>query len=93
VPQAVLTFSRTLSKDVTASTGIGRYAMKGAFGEPIDFAERLFFIGTQVRETPRTAVLVTFRRTAFEGISTFPTAANSPDFTGSALIVEQRVQL
>ena len=93
VPQAVLTFSRSLSNYVTASTGLGRYAMKGAFSEPIDFAERLFFIGTQVRETPHTAVLVTFRRTAFEGISTLPTAGIGADFTGSALIVEQRVQL
>jgi hypothetical protein len=93
VPQAVLTFSRKLSGNVTASTGLGRYAMKGAFSEPIDFAERLFFVGTQVAETPKTALLVTFRRTAFEGLSTFPAAGIGADFTGSAVIVEQRLQL
>ena len=92
VPQAVATFARTVSANVTASVGLGRYAIKGAFSEPIDFAERLFFIGAQVRETPKTALLVTFRRTAFSGISTLPAAGNSPNFTGSALIVEQRVQ-
>ena len=93
VPQAVLTFSRKVSDNVTAATGIGRFAMKGAFSEPIDFAERLFFVGAQVRETPKTTMLVTFRRTAFEGISTFPAAGVAPDFTGSAFILEQRVAL
>jgi hypothetical protein len=93
VPQAVLTFARHLSGDVTVDVGLGRYAMKGAFSEPIDFAERLFFIGTELQQTPQTALLVTFRRTAFGGISTFPSSPRSPNFTGSALIVEQRVKL
>ena len=93
VPQAVLTYSRKISGNVTAATGIGRYAMKGAFSEPIDFAERLFFVGTQIRESPKTSMLVTFRRTAFEGVSTFPAAGTGADFTGSALILEQRVEL
>ena len=93
VPQAVLTYSRKVSSSITAATGIGRYAMKGAFAEPIDFAERLFFVGAQVAETPKTSLLVTFRRTAFDGISTFPAAGTVPDFTGSALIVEQRLAL
>ena len=93
VPQAVLTYSRKVSDNVTAAAGIGRYAMKGAFSEPIDFAERLFFVGAQIRETPETSVLVTFRRTVFEGISTFPAAGIGADFTGSAFILEQRVAL
>lgn len=92
VPQTVLTFSRHLSSNVVAATGIGRYGMKGAFSEPIDFAQRLFFIGTQIQETPRAAIDLTFRRTAFGGITTFPASPQSPNFTGSALIVEQRVQ-
>lgn len=93
VPQAVATFSRHLSPEITVATGLGRYAMKGAFAEPIDFAERLFFIGTQIQQTPRSSLLVTLRRTAFSGISTFPAASRDPRFTGSALIVEQRVKL
>ncbi len=93
VPQAVLTLSRHLSGNITAATGLGRYAMKGTFAEPIDFAERLFFIGTQIRETAKSSVSLTFRRTSFAGLSTAPAADRSPDFTGSAIIVEQRVQL
>jgi hypothetical protein len=93
VPQAVLSLSRHLSGNVTAAAGIGRYAMKGTFAEPLDFVERLFFVGTQIQETPATALLVTFRRTAFGGISTAPAIDRGADFTGSALIVEQRVRL
>jgi hypothetical protein len=92
VPQAVLTYSRHLSSNVVAATGIGRYAMKGAFSEPIDFAQRLFFVGAQIQETPKAALDVTFRRSAFGGITTFPASPLSPNFTASTLIVEQRVQ-
>jgi hypothetical protein len=93
VPQAVVTFARHVSANVTADIGLGRYAMKGAFAEPLDFAERLFFIGTEVQQSPQSTLLLTFRRTAFGGISTFPSAKRSPDFTGSALILEQRLSL
>ncbi len=90
VPQAVATYSRHFSPAVVAAVGLGRYAMKGAFSEPLDYAERLAFAGVQVRQSGRAALLVTFRRTAFAGITTFPASPRSPDFTGSALIVEQR---
>jgi hypothetical protein len=93
VPQAMLTFARHLSPNVVAAAGLGRYALKGAFAEPLDFAERLFFAGIEVQQTPRSSILVTFRRTAGGGITTFPFGPNSPDFTGSALIVEQRLRL
>ncbi len=79
VPQAVVTFSRHFSPAVT-----------GAVAEPIDFSERLFFAGVQVRQTAKASLLVTFRRTAFSGITTFPASPRPPNFTGSALIVEQR---
>ncbi|GAC1408834.1 MAG: hypothetical protein NVSMB64_17450 [Candidatus Velthaea sp.] len=92
VPQAVLTFAKRASNDVTIATGVGRYAMKGAFAQPIDFAERLFFIGAQIRQTPKSAFLITFRRTSFRGLSTVPAAGNSPNFTGSAIVLEQRFQ-
>jgi hypothetical protein len=93
VPQAVLTLSRHFSGNVTAAAGIGRYAMKGTFAEPIDFAERLFFVGTQIQQTPKAALLITFRRTSFGGMSTVPGTERGADFTGSALIVEQRIRL
>lgn len=91
VPQAVLTFSRSLSPSVTGALGIGCYAMNGAFAERIDFAERLFFAGVQIRQSSTASLLVTFRRTAVAGLSTFPAFPRSPNFTASTLIVEQRV--
>jgi hypothetical protein len=90
VPQAVATFSRRLSRNVEAALGEGRYAAQGTFSEPIDFAQRLYFAGAIVRETPRSSLLVTFRRVLFSGIPTYPSLPRSPDFTGSAVIVEQR---
>jgi len=93
VPQAVLSFARHLSPNVVASVGLGRYALKGTFSEPIDFAERLFFAGVEIQQTPRSALLVSFRRTAAGGLTTYPLAPDSPDFTGSTIIVEQRLRL
>ncbi len=92
VPQAVATYSRHFSPSVVGALGLGRYGIKGAFAEPIDFAQRLFFAGIQVRQTAKAALLATFRRTAFSGITTFPASPRSPNFTGSAFIVEQRYQ-
>jgi hypothetical protein len=91
VPQAVLTYSRHVSPNVVVATGLGRYALKGTFSEPIDFAERLFFLGTEIRQTGRASLLISFRRSSAGGMTTYPLIPNSPDFTGSALIVEQRL--
>jgi len=93
VPQALLTFDRRLSQNVVASVAAGRYAMDGRFSEPIDFAERIFLAGVEVKETARASVLLSFRRTTFAGDSTAPLAGISPDFTGSLVVVEQRVHL
>ena len=92
VPQAVVTYSRAFGANLSFAAGLGRYAMKGAFAEPIDFAERLAFAGVQFRSSSRASTLITFRRTAFAGISTFPASPASPNFTGSALIAEERVR-
>ncbi|HMD02547.1 MAG TPA: hypothetical protein VKG44_06220, partial [Candidatus Baltobacteraceae bacterium] len=93
VPQVVLTYSRRVSPNVVVATGLGRYGMKGTFSEPLDFAQRLFFAGVEVKQTPLSSLLVSFRRTAFGGITTYPSSPLSPNFTGSGLIVEQRVHL
>ncbi len=93
VPQAMLTYSRHISPAILGATGFGRYAAKGTFSEPIDFSQRLFFAGVTIRQSPRAALLATFRRTAFGGKTTFPASSLSPNFTGSALILEQRLQL
>jgi hypothetical protein len=93
VPQAVLSLDRHLGAHVLASVGLGRYAANGRFSEPIDFAERVFLAGVEAEETPRTSLLLSFRRSTFSGISTFPEAGISPDFTGSLFTLEQRVRL
>lgn len=90
VPQAVLTYSRHFSPNVVAAIGLGRYGMQGVFSEPISFAERRAFVGAEIQQSPRSSTLISFRRTSFSGTSTFPTSPLSPDFIGSALIVEQR---
>jgi hypothetical protein len=93
VPQAVLGFSHAFSKSALVSVDVGRYAMDGRFSEPIDFAERLFSIGAEIKESPRSSLLADFRRTAFGGLSTAPAAGLSPNFTGSLVVVEQRIHL
>ncbi len=93
VPQAVLTYSRHFSPALVAAVGFGRYAMKGAFAEPIDFADRLFFAGVEVQQTPKSAILISLRRSLFKGVTTFPGSSRSPDFSGSSLVIEQRFTL
>ena len=90
VPQAVLTYSRHISPLVVVAAGMGSFGMNGAFSEPLDFFQRLYFAGIEMQQTPQASLLVSFRRTTFAGISTYPPSPLSPDFTGSALIVEQR---
>jgi hypothetical protein len=90
VPQVMLTYSRHVTKNVVAALGAGSYGTSGAFSEPIDFFERLYFAGVELQQSPHAALLVSFRRTIFSGITTFPASSRSPDFTGSNLIVEQR---
>ncbi|MGP6190755.1 MAG: hypothetical protein ACLPSH_11890 [Vulcanimicrobiaceae bacterium] len=93
VPQAVLIYSRHFSPVVVGAVGLGRYAIKGTFSEPIDFAQRLYFAGAEIKETPNASALLSLRRTIFGGTTTFPSSPLSPDFTGSQLILEQRYQL
>lgn len=93
VPQAVLTYSRHFSPAFVLATGIGRYGMIGTFSEPVDFAQRIFFVGAIFKETAKASILATFRRNAFGGNPSYPPIPTSPDFTGSQLIVEQRYQI
>jgi len=93
VPQAILTFDRHISSNVIASAGLGRYAMNGRFSEPLDFSERVFLAGVEVRETSQASLLTSFRRFAFGGITTDPSDPRSPNFTGSLITVEQRLHL
>ena len=91
VPQYVFTYARNFSKNVTGAAGLGRYGIGGTFAEPLGFGQQLYFAGVQVKQTARSAIQVTFRRQIFNGITTYPASPLSPNFTGSGLIVEQRV--
>lgn len=93
VPQAVLAYARHLSPNVVVSTGLGRFAVKGAFSEPIDLSERLLFAGFELAQTSRSTLLVSVRRTASGGITSYPALPRSPDYTGTTLIVEQHRHL
>jgi hypothetical protein len=92
VPQGVLTYAKHVSPVVIAAAGVGRYAIKGAFAEPLDLAERFGFAGVEVQQTPKASILASVRRTAFAGRTTFPASPLSPNFTGTTVVVEQRVQ-
>lgn len=93
VPQTVLTYSRHLSPRFVLATGIGRYSMNGTFSEPVSFHHQIFFVGAIFKQTAQASILATFRRNAMAGISSFPSMPESPNFTGSQLIVEQRYQI
>jgi hypothetical protein len=93
VPQAVVTFARRVSPNVEAAAGVGRYAIKGTFAEPLDAAQRLYFAGVEIEQTRNSSVLVTYRHGAFGGITTYPPSPRSPGFANADLIVEQRVSL
>lgn len=93
VPQAVLTYARHVSPSVVASVGLGRYAMKGAFDEPIDFAQRVFLTGVEIKQSAKSSLLLSFRRSTFGGLPTAPLAGVSPDFAASLLTLEQRFAL
>jgi hypothetical protein len=93
VPQAVLTYARHVSANVVASAGLGRYATKGAFDEPIDFAQRVFLAGVEIKQNSKSSLLLSLRRSTFSGLPTAPLAGVSPDFAASLLSVEQRFAL
>ncbi|HEY2473555.1 MAG TPA: hypothetical protein VGI19_02020 [Candidatus Cybelea sp.] len=90
IPQYVATYSRHFTPRFVCAIGGGRYAMNGAFAQPINFHEQLLFVGAIFKETPQASLLATFRRNLFAGIPSYPPLPLSPDFTGSQLIVEQR---
>ena len=94
-PETVLTVSRKLGSRAVLAAGAARYGMRGTFGQGftnVDFAERVLFAGAQFAEGAHATAQITLRRTIFGG---FPSAPGGPppDFTGTALIVEQRYKL
>jgi hypothetical protein len=94
-PEYTLALSRRLTPYALVSIGYAQYFMNGSFGnttENVDFGQRKGFAGAELRESPQLATLITVRRSSFAGFATVP-AFPPPDFTGTLLLVEQRIKL
>jgi len=94
-PEYTLYASRNLTPFALVSLGYAQYFMQGEFSnlvQNVNFGQRQTFAGAELRESPRTSTLISLRRSAFAG---YATAAGipPPDFTGTLLIVEQRIKL
>ncbi len=94
-PEYTLYASRKLTPYAVVSLGYAQYFMSGEFSsavENVNFGQRQVFAGAELRESPHTSTLVSARRSAFAGYATVP-GAPPPDFTGTLLILEQRIKL
>ncbi len=86
---------RQFTPSLLVSAGYAQYAMNGAFGQGYDnvnFAQRQGYAAAEYRESAHAATLVSLRRSAFSGYAIAP-GDLPPDFTGTMLILEQRVHL
>ena len=87
--------SRALTPYALVSLGYAQYFMDGEFSsevENVDFGQRQVFAGAELRESPHTSTLISLRRSVFAGFATVP-GVPPPDFTGTLVIVEQRIKL
>jgi hypothetical protein len=94
-PEYSLYLSRALTRDALVTVGYAQYFMNGAFSsltENVDFGQREAFAGAQLRESAHLSTMITVRRSAFAGFATAPGIA-APDFTGTLLLLEQRIKL
>jgi hypothetical protein len=94
-PEYTLMASRKLTPYALVSLGYAQYFMNGSFGsttQNVNFGQREGFAGAELRESPHTSTLVTLRRSSFAGYATVPNVA-PPDFTGTLLLLEQRIKL
>jgi hypothetical protein len=94
-PEYTLSASRRLTPYALVSLGYAQYFMKGEFAqayENVNFGQREGFLGAELRESAHTSTLLTLRRSSFAGYATVPSYP-PPDFSGTLLIVEQRLKL
>jgi hypothetical protein len=94
-PEYTLLASRRLTPYALVSLGYAQYFMTGSFSsvaQNVNFGQREGFAGAELRESPHTSTLVTLRRSAFAGYATVPNLA-APNFTGTLLLIEQRIKL
>jgi hypothetical protein len=94
-PEYTLYASRQVTPYALVSLGYAQYFMNGEFSsvtENVDFGQREGFVGAELRESPHVSTLVTLRRSSFAGFATVP-GGPPPDFTGTLLLVEQRIKV
>jgi hypothetical protein len=94
-PEYSVSASRKLGSGALVSLGYARYGMRGSFGQPytnIDFAQHVWFGGAEFRQSASLATLVTLRRAWFNGLPS-QLGGPPPDFTGTLILVEQRLKL
>lgn len=94
-PEYTMYASRQLTPYALVALGYAQYFMAGEFSsivQNVNFGQRQVFAGAELRESPHTSTLVQLRRSAFAGYATAP-GFPPPDFTGTLLIVEQRIKL
>jgi hypothetical protein len=92
-PQYTMYATRALTPYVLVSAGFAHYFMSGSFAqtyENVNFGQREGFIGGELRESPHTSTLVTLRRSAFAGYA-IEAGGIAPDFTGTLLVLEERL--
>lgn len=94
-PEYTLYASRALTPYALVSLGYAQYFMTGEFSsvvENVNFGQREAFAGAELRESPHTSTLISLRRSVFAGYATIPDLP-PPDFSGTLVIVEQRIKL
>jgi hypothetical protein len=94
-PEYSVYASRRIASGALVAAGYARYGMRGSFGQPftnIDFAQHVWFGGAEFRQSAALSTLITLRRAWFNGIPSQP-GAPPPDFTGTLILIEQRLKL
>jgi len=95
-PEYTMYASRNLTPYALVTLGYAQYFMQGEFAnivQNVNFGQREVFAGAELRESPRTSTLVTVRRSSFAGYATSLLGVPPPNFTGTLLILEQRIKL
>jgi hypothetical protein len=94
-PEYTLELTRNLTPYALVSAGYAQYFMSGEFSsftENVNFGQRQGFAGAELRESPHLSALITVRRSSFAGYATVP-GVPPPDFTGTLIVIEQRIKL
>lgn len=94
-PEYTVYLSRALAPGALVTLGYAQYFMNGSFSsfaENVDFGQREVFAAAELRESRQASTLISVRRSAFAGFATAP-GVEAPDFTGTLVLLEQRIKL